>query len=264
MIDGSGNENELAERLLDCVRDFVRELNPQRGQSPPIGLHTRLEGDLGLDSLALGELVLHLEHAFEVRLPEELLAQGVAPSDLLAALGEARRGASAGAAGEERPAAGDAEPEDALVCRQLPHDGQVLGIAARLLHTHAPFSNYAFGKFAMTLTGQIRRRHYVFTIRGQKIVGYVGWALCQTEVAEAWMARRATPSAEECRDGPCWVGLTWCAEDRDVVACQASYIRELYPDKKFHGARDVGGGTTRAVRLADLGPSGDGDEERPS
>ena len=263
MVDGSGNGNELAERLLECVRDFARELNPQLEQTQRIGLHSTFDRDLGFDSLVLGELLLHLEHAFEVRLPEELLAEAETPSDLLAVLGEARSGASVGAVVEERPP-GNAKPEDALVCRQLPHDGQVLGIAARLLHTHAPFSNYPFGTFAMTLTGQIRRRHYVFTIRGQKIVGYVGWALCQTEVAEAWMARRATPSAEECRDGPCWVGLTWCAEDRDVVACQASYIRELYPDKKFHGARDVGGGTTRAVRLADLGPSGDGDEERPS
>jgi acyl carrier protein/hemolysin-activating ACP:hemolysin acyltransferase len=258
---GAPGEDELTGRLLGLVRDFARELNPQREQSPPIGLDSRFDRDLGFDSLVLGELLLHIEHAFEVRLGAELLAEVETPSDFLAALGEVRSGALVGADREERPAAGDAEPEDALVCRQLPHEGQALGVAVRLLHTHEPFSSYTFGTFAKTLTGQIQRRHYVFSIKGTKIVGYIGWALCQTEVAEAWMARRAMPTAEECRDGPCWVGLAWCAEDHDVVACQASYLRELYPDKKIYGARDLGGGTTRAVRLADLGLPSDGDEE---
>jgi len=52
------------DRVLSIVRDFVR----RRGHSEHVLLTDSLQGDLGLDSLAVAALVIEVETAFEVRL----------------------------------------------------------------------------------------------------------------------------------------------------------------------------------------------------
>ncbi len=58
-------------------------------------------------------------------------------------------------------------------------------MAVNLLRHTEPFSTYAFGPFAGNLMGQIKRKHYVFTLEGKRVLGYAGWALCDPEIAEA-------------------------------------------------------------------------------
>jgi acyl carrier protein len=68
-------------RLLAAVATLVRETRP--GAAPDITLDSSLDTDLGLDSLARVELVLRLEKAFAVALPEHALATSETPRDLL-------------------------------------------------------------------------------------------------------------------------------------------------------------------------------------
>ncbi|MFB3104612.1 MAG: AMP-binding protein, partial [Pseudomonadales bacterium] len=82
--------------VIDVVRDLVLELHPSYRFSQPLDLDTRLDRDLGLDSLAMTELILRLERDLHVTLRDEaLLAE--TPRDLLR---EARAGS-----GTESPAA---------------------------------------------------------------------------------------------------------------------------------------------------------------
>jgi 1-acyl-sn-glycerol-3-phosphate acyltransferase len=68
--------------LLEVVREVVGEVRaPSR--VPPVHLDDDLEGDLGLDSLGLAELLVRLEERFEGSLPEGLLADVETPRDLL-------------------------------------------------------------------------------------------------------------------------------------------------------------------------------------
>jgi acyl carrier protein len=60
-----------AERVLSIVQDFVR----QRGRSEPTRLDHSLQGDLGLDSLAVAELLMEVEIAFEIRLGDSVIAE---------------------------------------------------------------------------------------------------------------------------------------------------------------------------------------------
>lgn len=86
---------QAQERLLDILRTFVHESRipePREG----IGLDTRLESDLGLDSLSRSELIARLEAGLGVRLPDEALLAST-PRDLLTLLDGESRG------GEERP-----------------------------------------------------------------------------------------------------------------------------------------------------------------
>lgn len=77
---------QVVERLLAELRT---------GFTGCVTLDSSLERDLGLDSLARGELLLRVETAFGVALPEGTLGQAQTPADLLAALRRASPGHAA-------------------------------------------------------------------------------------------------------------------------------------------------------------------------
>ncbi len=90
---------DTANALLSILRDFVREsrlAEPREG----IGLETRLESDLGLDSLSRSELIARLERGLGARLPDEALLAAT-PRDLLTLL-NAEEGVSAEAGPDPR------------------------------------------------------------------------------------------------------------------------------------------------------------------
>jgi acyl carrier protein len=74
--------------LLRTVQDLVDELRPGSGAVTVVP-DCELERDLGLDSLARVELLLRVERAFGVQLPEDLFATAQTPRDLLTALSAA-------------------------------------------------------------------------------------------------------------------------------------------------------------------------------
>lgn len=69
------------DKLLGVVADVARQARPH--VEPRATLDCSLERDLGLDSLARVELVLRLEKEFGASLPEQALASGETPRDLL-------------------------------------------------------------------------------------------------------------------------------------------------------------------------------------
>lgn len=82
-----------AEQLLALISEMLREL---RGDdAPPVELDDELDRTLGIDSLARMELMLRLERAFDVRVPEAAVQEAQTPRDLLRALAAATPRASA-------------------------------------------------------------------------------------------------------------------------------------------------------------------------
>jgi len=80
--------NTTADRLLQIAAAMLRELRPA-APIGPVHLDDRIERDLGLDSLSRVELVLRIEHAFGIRLPERLATAARTPRDLLDAIAQA-------------------------------------------------------------------------------------------------------------------------------------------------------------------------------
>lgn len=79
-----------AAALLATVRALLSELQP--GRAPHrVDLDSALDRDLGFDSLARAELLLRLEAAFGVALPEGVLAEAETPRDLLDAVARAAK-----------------------------------------------------------------------------------------------------------------------------------------------------------------------------
>ncbi len=74
------------DELVSVIRELVHELHPQRAKLIDISLPTRLERDLGIDSLARTELILRMERTFRLRLPGTILGEAETVGDLLHAL----------------------------------------------------------------------------------------------------------------------------------------------------------------------------------
>jgi 1-acyl-sn-glycerol-3-phosphate acyltransferase len=81
MTGTPGTPSDTFERLLAIVKQMVQETHP--GRSFAITLHSSLERDLELDSLARVELMLRIGQAFRVELPTEALAEAATPHDIM-------------------------------------------------------------------------------------------------------------------------------------------------------------------------------------
>ncbi len=75
--------------LIGVIAQLVRELHPQRVQFIDIVPSSRIERDLGIDSLGRTELILRIERAFRVRLPAQTIGEAETVDDLVQALEEA-------------------------------------------------------------------------------------------------------------------------------------------------------------------------------
>ena len=90
------SEHKVREReLIATIQGLVQELHSQRAKSLDVNASSRLERDLGIDSLARTELILRIEKAFGVRLPAAAAGAAETVRDLLLALEEAHPAPSA-------------------------------------------------------------------------------------------------------------------------------------------------------------------------
>ena len=87
---GPSRASKAEQELLGIVRTLAVELHPHLERTIVVDLDSDFDRDLGLDSLARSELVLRLDRAFKVRLPDQLLSDARTPADLLRAVLEAR------------------------------------------------------------------------------------------------------------------------------------------------------------------------------
>jgi 1-acyl-sn-glycerol-3-phosphate acyltransferase len=84
------------ERLLQLLREFLAETRSMPQQRVRVALDSAFDRDLGVDSLGRAELLLRVERAFGVRLPEGAITRAATPRDLLRELESAAAGATAG------------------------------------------------------------------------------------------------------------------------------------------------------------------------
>jgi acyl carrier protein len=75
-------EDVVAARVLELTAQLARELRPNLSVARIVSLDSDLERDLAFDSLARAELVLRLDRAFKIRLPDHLIGSAETPRDL--------------------------------------------------------------------------------------------------------------------------------------------------------------------------------------
>ena len=99
--------------LVRIAQGLAHELHPRRRAALHAGLNSSLDRDWGFDSLSRAELLLRIEHAFSVRLPEKLLSDAETLQDLVSAVAGAQRRPSLAAAARHMIAEETAEPAPA-------------------------------------------------------------------------------------------------------------------------------------------------------
>ncbi|PSJ47852.1 acyl-phosphate glycerol 3-phosphate acyltransferase [Zobellella endophytica] len=100
-----------AQRLLELVDQTLRDLQPDAPAMPPARLDSTLDQDLALDSLSRMELLLRIEQAFALDLPEDTLQRADTVRDLLLAIEQAPRAAARGRP-KQATAPGPTPPDD--------------------------------------------------------------------------------------------------------------------------------------------------------
>ena len=79
----------VRDRVVELIRSLLEELG-SRGALPMLSSSSQLDRELGLGSLERVELLARLESAFDVRLPDRVVADANTPEDLVRALRLAR------------------------------------------------------------------------------------------------------------------------------------------------------------------------------
>lgn len=77
-----------ARSLIAVVSDLVRELHGRSRSILNVTLSSRLDRDLGIDSLGRTELVLRIERVYRIRLPVSIIGEAETVRDILTALEE--------------------------------------------------------------------------------------------------------------------------------------------------------------------------------
>src|SRR5450756_734456 len=75
---------DVERQILDIVGGLIAELG--QTAAPPPALDDSLDRDLGISSLERVELLLRIERACGVRLPDSVMAEAATPKDLVAAV----------------------------------------------------------------------------------------------------------------------------------------------------------------------------------
>lgn len=84
----SANEEPGLSEVLGIVRDLVAELRGTSGRAVEVAPQSRLDRDLGIDSLARTELALRIERQFRIRLPTQAVAEIDTVGELAAAVAQ--------------------------------------------------------------------------------------------------------------------------------------------------------------------------------
>ena len=82
----SADTDAFARGLIAVITDLVQELHGSKASALDVTLSSRLDRDLGIDSLGRTELILRIERAFRTRLPVSVMGEADTVGDLLIAL----------------------------------------------------------------------------------------------------------------------------------------------------------------------------------
>ena len=77
---------ELRRRVQDLIRNLTLEVHPGWDKALRVGDGSDLDLDLGFDSLARAELLLRLNQAFTIELPDELIVEAATVGEICKAV----------------------------------------------------------------------------------------------------------------------------------------------------------------------------------
>lgn len=151
----------------------------------------------------------------------------------------------------DNEAANAADASEKLTAVQESDPAKALGWAVSYLMTKPSFAALPFGHWSSTLVGQINRKHYLFALRGTKIVGFFGWALTTEDKAEAWLKGGVELKYKDSHEGDCIVINAWEAMDDEVQAFVTDKFRRIIMGKRMiYAKRFYEDGRVRPLKVS--------------
>ena len=126
-----------------------------------------------------------------------------------------------------------------------------LGLSVEYLGQKPAFAALPFGEWSQVLFYQVARGHYLFVVDGgQRIRGFLGWALTEQAFAEEWVAGRAGLRNESGEEGDCVIVNAWAAEDARANRFLRAAVARLFADRHaVYYKRHYPDGRERPMRL---------------
>lgn len=121
------------------------------------------------------------------------------------------------------------------------------GFTAALTYLSArePFSKLPAGPLVASISGSIRRGHYILAIEDRRVVGVTCWAVTDYETARRWSDGDLVPDYAQTLDGDTVV-LTLGGGNYPRVALRGvRHIAGLYPGRRYFMTRFGRAGTKR-------------------
>ncbi|MBY0294901.1 MAG: hypothetical protein K2X71_02520 [Methylobacterium sp.] len=117
-----------------------------------------------------------------------------------------------------------------------------LGIAVHFLARREPFASFRLGDVIHTVDVQIRRRHALFAFEGERVAGFLGWALYSHEDARRF-AETGRPPPPDTPDGAdvAWL-LMAAATSTEALKGLLREGRALNVGRRVMGVRHKPGG----------------------
>jgi len=120
----------------------------------------------------------------------------------------------------------------------LPSPTLALGTALHFVARREPFASFRAADLVSTVNGQVQRGHYRFAVDGQRVLGYVGWALYDADVAARAAAGGHPPPTSAMTQGAdvVWI-LTAVSTTPAAFVALVRALRAAYPDLRMMGVR---------------------------
>lgn len=100
-----------------------------------------------------------------------------------------------------------------------------------------PFSELPFGPMVSSISGAVRRGHYVVASENGRVVGFTFWAMTSADVARRWTEEAYEPTYEEGVGGDTVVLTMGGGEHPTVALHGVRHIAKLYPGYPYRMVR---------------------------
>lgn len=120
----------------------------------------------------------------------------------------------------------------------LSNASQALGTALHFVARREPFASFRAADLVATVSGEIDRGHYRFALDGARVLGYVGWALYDADVAARAAEGGHPPPAPQATRGAdvVWI-LTAVSITPAAFIALVRALRAAYPGLRMMGVR---------------------------
>jgi hypothetical protein len=109
------------------------------------------------------------------------------------------------------------------------------GFAAVLtfLAARAPFRAMPLGPVVETVSGAVKRGHYILAVEAQRVVGVTCWALADYPIAARWTEGGPPPAYEDTLAGDTVVLMLGGGDHPRVALLGIRHIAGLYPGRRY-------------------------------